>query len=71
MIQLTPQSRIFLATAPVDFRKGIDGLAAVCRQVLGDNPLEPTFKGVWSTVANFAPLPLSDTRCGQYPQPHK
>jgi transposase len=40
MIQLTPQSRIFLATEPVDFRKGIDGLAAVCRQRLGDNPLE-------------------------------
>ncbi len=40
MIQLTPQSRIFLATQPVDFRKGIDGLAAVCRQRLGDNPLE-------------------------------
>jgi len=40
MLQLTPQSRIFLATQPVDFRKGIDGLAAVCRQVLGENPLE-------------------------------
>jgi len=40
MLQLTPQSRIFVATAPVDFRKGIDGLAAVCRQVLGANPLE-------------------------------
>jgi transposase len=40
MLQLTPQSRIFVATAPIDFRKGIDGLAAVCRQVLGDNPLE-------------------------------
>lgn len=40
MLQLTPQSRIFLATHPVDFRKGIDGLAAVCRQVLQDNPLE-------------------------------
>jgi transposase len=40
MLQLTPQSRIFLATEPVDFRKGIDGLAAVCRQRLGDNPLE-------------------------------
>ena len=24
----------------MDVRKGIDGLAAVCRQVLGDNPLE-------------------------------
>jgi transposase len=39
MLQLTPQSRIFVATEPVDFRKGIDGLAAVCRWVLGDNPL--------------------------------
>jgi transposase len=39
MIQLSPQSRIFLATEPVDFRNGIDGLAAVCRQRLGDNPL--------------------------------
>ena len=39
MLQLTPQSRIFLATQPVDFRKGMDGLAAVCRQVLGEKPL--------------------------------
>jgi hypothetical protein len=29
MLQLTPQTRIFLATEPVDFRKGIDGLGAV------------------------------------------
>src|SRR5262245_21042333 len=40
MLQLTPQSRIFVATEPVDFRKGIDGLGAVCRQRLGDNPME-------------------------------
>jgi transposase len=40
MLQLTPQSRIFVATEPVDFRKGIDGLCAVCRHALGDNPLE-------------------------------
>ena len=40
MIQLPPQSRIFVATTPVDFRKGIDALAAVCRQRLGANPLE-------------------------------
>ena len=39
MLQLTPQSRIFLAVQPVDFRKGIDGLAALCRYVLGYNPL--------------------------------
>ncbi|MCP5516849.1 MAG: hypothetical protein H7A45_06270 [Verrucomicrobiales bacterium] len=29
-----PQMRILLAVGPVDFRKGIDGLAAVCRQAL-------------------------------------
>ena len=40
MMQLTPQSRIFVAVEPVDFRKGIDGLAAVCRQRLADNPLD-------------------------------
>jgi transposase len=39
MLQLTAQSRIFVATEPADFRKGIDGLAAVCRRALGDNPL--------------------------------
>ncbi len=39
MLQLSPQSRIFVARAPVDFRKGIDGLAAVCRQAFGENPL--------------------------------
>src|SRR5437660_12236991 len=40
MLQLTPHSRIFVATEPVDFRKGIDGLGAVCRERLGDNPIE-------------------------------
>ena len=39
MLQLTPQSRILLATEPIDFRKGIDGLAAACRQVLREQPL--------------------------------
>ena len=39
-LQLTPQTCIFLATEPVDFRQGIDGLGAVCRQRPGDNPLE-------------------------------
>ena len=42
MLQLTPQSRIFLALQPVDFRKGIDGLAVLCRQTLHENPLGGT-----------------------------
>lgn len=38
MIQITPHMHIFLATEPVDFRKGIDGLGSVCRKVLNKNP---------------------------------
>ena len=38
MIQITPQMRMLLAVEPVDFRKGIDGLAKVCREVLTSDP---------------------------------
>lgn len=38
MIQIVPQLKILLAYQPVDFRKGIDGLAAVCRQQLDQDP---------------------------------
>ena len=39
MIQLTPQMRILVAVEPVDFRRGIDGLCHLCRQVLSAEPL--------------------------------
>jgi transposase len=38
MIQITPQMRILLAVQPADFRKGIDGLARLCRQELDADP---------------------------------
>ncbi len=38
MIQVTPQMRILLAVEPVDFRKGIDGLACLARAVLKSDP---------------------------------
>ena len=38
MLQLTPQSIIFVATIYVDFRKGIDGLIAICKQKLSLDP---------------------------------
>lgn len=38
MIQITPQMRILVAVEPVDFRKGIDGLAQLCRQALQSDP---------------------------------
>jgi len=37
-LQLTPQSRIFLACEPADFPRGIDGLAALRRQRIGEDP---------------------------------
>ena len=38
MIQVTPQMRVLLAVQPVDFRRGIDGLAQVCRATLDADP---------------------------------
>jgi transposase len=38
MIQITPQMRILLSIKAVDFRKGIDGLAGICRQILEADP---------------------------------
>jgi len=38
VIQIVPQMRILVAAEPVDFRKGIDGLAGVCRNVIGEDP---------------------------------
>ena len=42
MIQLTAQMRILVAVEPQDFRKGIDGLSRVCREVLASDPLSGT-----------------------------
>ena len=38
MIQIAPQMRILVAVEAVDFRKGIDGLAGVCREKLAQDP---------------------------------
>lgn len=38
MIQITPHMRILLAVEPADFRKGIDGLARLCREALQADP---------------------------------
>ena len=42
MIQLTPQMRVLVAVAPADFRRGIDGLAQMCRAALGEDPFTGT-----------------------------
>lgn len=38
MIQVTPQMRILVVCNPVDFRKGIDGLCGICRNILEIDP---------------------------------
>jgi len=42
MIQITPQMRVLVAVDPADFRRGIDGLAQVCRQALASDPFSGT-----------------------------
>jgi transposase len=42
MIQVTPQMRILVAVNPADFRKGIDGLAQLCRAALLSDPFSGT-----------------------------
>lgn len=38
MIQVTAQTRVLVAIAPADFRRGIDGLARMCRSALSADP---------------------------------
>ncbi len=42
MLQITPQMKILIAVEPADFRKGIDGLAAVCKSSLQQDPFAGT-----------------------------
>ena len=64
MIQTGPTMRILVATQPVDFRKGIDGLAAIGRKQLEQDPMTGcTFvfrnrKG--TAIKILLPLPASD-----------
>lgn len=50
MIQITPHMRILVAVEPIDFRAGIDGLAAVCKKRLQADP----FSGAMLVFGNRA-----------------
>jgi transposase len=38
MIQITPQHQILICVKAIDFRKGLDGMAAVCKNILKSDP---------------------------------
>jgi len=42
MLQITPQMRVLVAVEPADFRRGIDGLARLCQDRLGQDPFAGT-----------------------------
>jgi len=42
LIQVTAQMRVLVAVEPVDFRRGIDGLAQACREQLSADPFSGT-----------------------------
>jgi transposase len=48
MLSLSPTVRILLCAEPADLRKSFDGLSAVVRQALGDDPLS----GHWFVFKN-------------------
>ena len=43
MLILTPKHKIFIAVQYVDFRRGLDGLIALCRQTLQLDPFSGHF----------------------------
>jgi transposase len=57
MLQITPQMRILVAVEAVDFRKGMDSLAELCRAKLNADP----FSG-----CVFGEFPVSVRDCSQW-----
>ncbi len=45
MLQITPQMRVLVAIDPIDGRKGIDSLARLCRDNLGQDLTPDPFSG--------------------------
>jgi transposase len=42
MLQITPQMKVLVAVEAADFRNGIDGLAALCKKSLAQDPFAGT-----------------------------
>ena len=61
MIPLTASTPIVLATAPIDFRRGIDGLVALCQYHLHQNPRSGTLYGFINRRATMVRILAYDT----------
>lgn len=42
MLQITPQMKVLVAIEPADFRRGMDGLARLCRETRQQDPFAGT-----------------------------
>jgi hypothetical protein len=62
MISLVAQMRILVAVAPVDFRKGIDGLVRICKEALEADAFSFTAGPEVKRV--IAPKALDTANCG-------
>ena len=74
MIQITPQMRILVAVESVDFRKGIDSLAELCRQKLNADPFSGylfVFRSPGRRDGNPYPAIATSVFSSQPPQPHR
>ena len=60
MLQLNAKNKILLAVTPADFRKGIDGLAAICNKHLLHDPFEGTIFVFKNRARNAVKILLYD-----------
>lgn len=63
MLQITPHHHLLLAVKPVDFRKGIDSLAALCRQTLQQDPFRGTFFIFTNKLRTTVKILVYDGKC--------
>ncbi len=43
MLAVSPHHKVFMGVQPIDFRKGLDGIAAVCREQFNLDPMTGHF----------------------------
>ncbi len=62
MLQLTAKHKIFIGINPIDFRAGIDGIAAHCKNILAQDPFSGHVFLFRSRKANAVRLLLYDSQ---------